>query len=552
MTDRAEDGSAESTPTGSLARSSAAMASGTLVSRVLGLVRATLLASVIGTAGLTADAFQTANTLPNQFYLLIAGGILNAVLVPQITKAATHLDGGEEFVNRLVTVSLTFILGATVVCTALAPLLLRLFNSSDDAAAIRLGTVFAFICLPQIFFYGLYTLLGQVLNANGRFAAYMWAPVLANVVAIAGLLAFRGLGYPDAAAPNAWTPGMVAVLAGSATLSIAVQAVALVVPLRRIGFRYRPRWGLRGVGLGSASRVALWTFAAVGVSQLGFVVISRVLTRATQLGDDQGVVAAGRASYDNAFLLFMLPHSLITVSLVTALFTRMSRAAHAGDTAEVVADLSRGLRMPAVVLVPMTVAGIVFGPLITSTFFFSNPRPQTDAVAGVMMAMFLGVVPYGWVYLVQRVYYAHEDARTPFLLQVLVSSLAVASALVAAAVDPQTTGVVVGLGQTVSNLAAAVVGFALLRRKLGPLRLGRAASMYTRLGVASLAGGALAFVGIRVAGSGATSDWLVGAVTLAVGGAGFVVVVLLLAHLLRVREVHELFAPVLRRVGAWR
>ncbi len=547
MTERAEE-----RPSASLARSSAAMASGTLVSRVLGLVRATLLASVIGTAGLTADAFQTANTLPNQFYLLIAGGILNAVLVPQITKAASHADGGEEFVNRLITLSLAFILTATVVCTALAPVLLRLFNSSDDVDALALGTVFAFICLPQIFFYGLYTLLGQVLNAGGRFAAYMWAPVLANLVAIGGLVLFRALGYPAAAAPAAWTPGMVWVLAGSATLSIAIQAVFLVVPLRRMGFRYRPRFGFRGVGLRSASRVAMWTFAAVAVSQLGFVVISRVLTEATQRGADEGVVAAGRASYDNAFLLFMLPHSLITVSLVTALFTRMSRAAHAGDTVEVVADLSRGMRMPAVLLVPVTVAGVVFGPLITRTFFFGNPPAQTQAVAGVMMAMFLGIVPYGWLYLVQRVYYAHEDARTPFGLQVLVTALAVTVTLLAATLDPTVTGIVVGLGQTVSNLAGALVGFVLLRRKLGPLRLGSAASMYARLAVASVLAGVLARLVLEAVAARATEGRLEGAVTLLSAGTGFVVLVLLLAHLLRVREVHELLAPALRRVGVRR
>ena len=109
--------------------------------------------------------------------------------------------------------------------------------------------------------------------------------------------------------------------------------LALWFPLRRSGFRYRPVWGFRGRGAAvGAPRSPLWTFAAVAVSQLGFIVTSKVMTRAGDLLDERGQVGAGVTAYGLAFLLFMLPHSLITVSLVTALFTRLSQAAHRGDT----------------------------------------------------------------------------------------------------------------------------------------------------------------------------------------------------------------------------
>src|SRR5690242_10118430 len=162
-----------------------------------------------------------------------------------------------------------------------------------------------------MFFYGLYTVLGQVLNARAQFGAYMWAPALANVVMIAGLLVLL-TGFPTQVGPGAWTPTMVWILSGTTTLGIVAQALVLIVPLRRGGFRFTPVWGFRGTGLGSASKVALWTFAALAVSQLGFVVTSRVLTRATQLLSHEHQVGAGKAAYSNAFLLFMLPHSLIT------------------------------------------------------------------------------------------------------------------------------------------------------------------------------------------------------------------------------------------------
>jgi putative peptidoglycan lipid II flippase len=530
----------------SLARTSAVMASGTVSSRLLGFLRTALLLAVVGT-GLSGDAFDVANTLPNQFYLLLAGGVLNAVLVPQITKAATHDDGGHVFVNRLLTLSLALVGSATVVVTALAPLLVRLFSQGWDQRTVALSTSFALICIPQILFYGLYTLLGQVLNARGRFAAYMWAPAVANIVAIAGLFWFR-LHFPKQPGVDAWTTPMVWVLAGTATLGVAAQALVLIIPLRRSGFRFHPVWGFRGVGLRSASRVALWTFAALAVSQLGFIVTSRVLTRANDLMTAQHVDGAGKAAYSGAFLLFMLPHSLITLSLVTALFTRMSQAAHAGDTAEVVADFGRGLRMPAVLLVPGTVAAVLLGGPAVHLAYFGNTDAQTTAIAQVMIAMMLGLVPFGWLYLIQRVYYAYENARTPFYLQLVVTGVATVVNLFAFTVEPTRAGVWVGIGQTVSNLVAALVGFVLLRRLLGPLRLRSTTQLYVRLAVASVVGGLVCWPLVNLLEDHLRGGRISSAVELAVGGGVYLAVVLWLAHLMHVDEVGQLLDPVLRRV----
>jgi putative peptidoglycan lipid II flippase len=536
----------------SLARSSALMAAGTIVSRLLGFLRAAVLSGVVG-IGVAADTFQVANTLPNQFYLLLAGGVLNAVLVPQITKAAAQDDGGHEFVNRLLTLSFAIIAVATVVVTAAAPLLVRLFSQNWDPEALGLAAAFAAICLPQILFYGLYTLLGQVLNARGHFAAYMWAPALANLVAIAGLLWFK-LSYPSEAPVGSWTPEMIWVLAGTATLGVAAQALVLVIPLRRSGFRFRPTWGLRGSGLRSASRVALWTFAAVAVSQLGFIVTSKVMTRAGDLIEERGQTGAGIFAYGLAFLLFMLPHSLVTVSLVTALFTRLSQAAHRGDTGEVVEDLGRGLRLPAVVLVPATLGVALLGPQLVRVAFYDNSPAAVEAISEVMVAMMVGIVPFGWLYLIQRVYYAFEDARTPFYLQLVVTAVATAANLVAALADPLQTGIVVGLGQTLSNLTAALVGFALLQRRFGSLHLGPTVRVYARLALATLLAGLVCWLVLAaLEGAGVdASTWSGAAIELLAAGGSFLVVVLWLAHLLRVEEVTLLLDPLLRRVRARR
>lgn len=539
-------------PRQSVGRAGAIMASGTLVSRVVGLVRAALLAGVIGTTGYAADAFTAANTLPNSFYLLIAGGTLNAILVPQIVRARLRPDG-DEFVNRIITISLAILAAATVALTLLAPVIVPIYYAVDDEEAMGLATVFAVICMPQIFFYGLYTILGQVLNAHGRFAGYMWAPALANVVAVAGLLWFMAAGFPERAAPADWTPEMVAILAGSATLSIVVQALCLLVPLRRIGFRYRPAWGVRGYGLGEVSNVAKWTFASIVVSQLGFVVTSRVLTRATRLGESAGEPTAGLAAFNPALLIVMLPHGLITVSLVTALYTRLSEAASRDDHEEVLRYHGQGLRMPAVVLVPAVVLIGVLAPYVASTFFFTNTLEETRAIALVLSGLVWMVLPMAWTYLNDRVLYAHQMTWMTFRLQCVTTSLATVGALVAATLDPGITAFALALGQSGAFVVAAGVGFWVLHRRHGHLGLRGAAAMFLKLLVpAVLTALALLWaIGTLFPDLGETRGipgLVSGGLVLGVAAVVQLAVTLSVATALGVREVSAALEPVGRRL----
>lgn len=538
---------------GDIARSSVVMAAGTLASRVLGVARNTLTAAVVGATGvLAADAWNVANTLPNIIHLLLAGGILNAVIVPQIARAMKAEDGGTAYVNRLLTLGLTILAGATVVLTAASPLLVALYvDPGWPSGATALATTFAFICVPQVFFYGMYTLLGQVLNAAGRFGAFMWAPALANVVALAGLAWFYLTDQPFQAPVDQWSPTMIAVLGGTATLSIVLQALVLVPSLRRAGFAFRPSWGIRGSGLRGASRMAMWTFLALVVAQGGFTVTTRVLTAATERATRTGLPdTAGLAGYSFVFLIFMLPHSLVTVSLVTALFTRMSTAAADEDTESVRADLRAGIRTPALLLVPVTAASIVLAPLITQAVFPLNPRNETDALVGVFVAMIAGLVPYGWLYLVQRVFYALEDGRTPFALQLLVTGLSIAFTVYGSTRPVGEVATWVGIGQSVGNLAAALVGFTLLRRALGPLGLRPVLGDLLRLVVAAALAGVIGWA------FATTLTMLVGDTllpgTLVGGGVGIAMLLLTwaVALLLGVTDAWSAVAPVGRVLGA--
>jgi putative peptidoglycan lipid II flippase len=522
------------------------MASGVIASRILGVVRASMVLAVVGAVA-SGDAWDVANTLPNIVYLLLAGGVINAVLVPQITRAASHADGGREYVDRLLTVSITALAVITVVFTLGAGLLVRLYSSSDWKADTRsLSVAFAFICMPQIFFYGLYTLLGNVLNARNHFIAYMWAPVLANIVAIGGMGYFL-LAFPQQAEPVSWTSPMIWVLAGSATAGIVAQALVLIVPLWRSGFRYTPRWGFRGVGLRTASTVALWAFAALGVSTVGFIITSQVTTYAGQAGATANLVVPGKISYSNAFLIFMLPHSLVTVSLVTALFTRMSKAAGAGDLDEVRTDVDRGMRLTAVATVPATVGAFVLGFAATATLFFGNSAAETRGIATVMMAMMVGLVPFGILFLLQRTFYAFEDAKTPFKLTVVVTVIATAANLASLLLPLRWIVVGVGAGQALSNFVAMGLGLVLVRRLLKGLPLSEVTRTYVRLLAASLVAAAGALI-VQFGLAQILQGKLYSPVSLVAGGLVFAGIYVVVARRLHVHEIDDLVKPVVERV----
>ena len=209
------------------ALASAIMAAGTLVSRVLGLVRTVLITVAIGSLSTVGDVFEVANTLPNLIYVLVAGGAFNAVLVPQIIKAAKAQDGGALYISKLVTLTVTAIGLITVIMVACAWPIIDVMGSTWTPEQKQLGVIFSLWCLPQIFFYGLYTVIGQVLNAKDAFGAYMWSPALNNVISIIGLLVFivmfgaqnTTINPPLHSVEN-WTSAHTVVLAGTTTLGI--------------------------------------------------------------------------------------------------------------------------------------------------------------------------------------------------------------------------------------------------------------------------------------------------------------------------------------------
>ncbi len=445
---------------GGIGRASLFLASGTVVSRLLGFVKLIVLAGMIGAYGDSADAFQLANQLPNTVYVIVAGGILTAVLVPQIVRASLHADGGTAFINKLLTLALLILGGTTIAAVLLAPVITGFIGLNLPADQLSLAIAFAYWCLPQIFFYGLYSLLGEVLNARKSFGPFTWVPVLNNVVAIAGLLVFAAMfgADPDGTrTAGEVTPLMVAVLAGSATVGVVAQALVLFYFWRRIGLRFRPDFQFRGVGLRAAGKMAGWTFGMLLLTTGAGIVQTQVATLAT--GQASVFVLA------TAWLIFMLPHSVITVSVATAYFTRMSEHASLGKYELVKTDASSAIRGTTLLIVLASAVIAVCAYPFAAVFV--SPFAQVAGIANVILAFILGLVPFCVLFVLQRTFYSLGDTRTPFFFTLVQVVLILIGVLACTQLPVQWIAVGIAAVITVSGTLQAVLAAVLLRRRLG-------------------------------------------------------------------------------------
>ena len=548
---------AEKTIAPSTARSSAVMAAGTLVSRILGLVRTALLAIAIGNTGLVSDVFISANVLPNFIYLLVAGGVFNAVLVPQIIKASKQPDRGAEYVSRVLTLSLLVLAALAAVVTLAAPLILPLVTSMN-AEQLPLATTFAYWLFPQIFFYGAYAVIGQTLNANGRFGAYMWAPVVNNIVAIAGLLVFISvIGREETTpfSPENWTSQATLILAGSTTLGIALQAAVLLFPLRRLGLNLRPSFGLRGVGLRQTGKVAKWTILTMLIGNGTYLAYTKVATIATDARPDfqaMGQQIAGYANLETAAMLYIIPHSIITLSLATVLFNNMARAYTEKKYDEVRDTLSQGLRAIGVATVFCSAVLIVLaGPI---SIWFSGGSNVSAALQAQVLVLLAVSAPFlSATFLMNRAFYAKEDAKTPLVMQVILSALGVALALVAAALPADKIIFGLAIAYSVGNVAAVVVSHIYLKRSLGDYGAGRVVDVHIRLVVAALGSAVVGAAGLGLMGGYAVDGYawqsLASAtVVLVVCGALMAVAYYLLLRALKVTELDAFLKPLLAKL----
>lgn len=537
------------------------MAAGTTVSRVLGFVRTALLAVAIGNTALMADVFEKANSIPNIIYLLLAGGMFNVVLVPQLIKAAKRPDRGADYTSRLLTMTACVLAAGTVLITLAAyPIILALTRDWSEEMLL-LGTAFALWTLPQIFFYGLYAVVGQILNANAKFGWYMWAPVLNNLIAIGVILsyifAFGAYQSGDDQLAE-WTATQTAWLAGGHTVGIIAQAGLLLWPLSKLDMKLRPKFGVKGMGLRQTGKVAGWTLVTMLIGNVANLLYLRLVSGATaarqQMGPE-GASVPGEYAVNVAELIAILPHSVFVLSIATVLFNQLSHSMHLGELDRARELINQGLRIFAIPVMFFMVAVLVLSGPLGRIFAGSGDDAHLAgaAVGQLLVLLALGMPFRSAAFYLLRTFYAAEDAKTPMWVFAAAAAAGLTITYGGAQFieNQQVPYLVVGVFSGL-HLLQYVICHLLVVRRWGSFDFTSVLSAYTRSGFAAVAAGA----------AGAAVLWLLGGysfgfawnsiatalISCAVVGSVMAAVFVLALRLLRVPEFTQFMEPLARRI----
>jgi putative peptidoglycan lipid II flippase len=527
-------------------RSSGVMALGSLASRGTGFLRTLMLIYALGVAGV-ANAYNNANTLPNTVYDLMLGGILTSIVVPLLVNAAKRdSDGGEAYDQRMFTLATVALFALTVVATVAAPLLIDLYAHAITGPEHHLMLIFAFFFIPQIFFYGVSSLAGGVLNARGHFAAPMWTPVLNNIVVIGVLLLFMASGGIGVGLGTV-TPAQVQLLGFGTTLGIIVQTLALIPVLRRVGFRWRPRWDFRRSEVSEISRMAGPLFGYIVTTQVAFLVVSNVANKASV-----HVPYDGPSTYGYAWQLFQMPYAIVGISVITALLPRMSAHAAERRYALVKSDFSSGVRLSSAIVVPASLCLAVLGaPLAEAVFGYGSTSVPQARYLGLVFGLFaLGLVPYMMFQLMLRVFYALHDSRTPMYIGVAVMIANITISLLSLSMLP-TGHVVEGLAAAfgIANLVGTIVAWRILSRRMRGLAGHTIARSLIRMHLAAIPAAIFALAMTFAVGVVLPDGPVFGIITLIFGGSGALLLYVLFARALGITELTELTAGLRTRLG---
>ena len=471
------------------------MAFGTIVSRITGLLRAVLLAAAIGTQA-NADLFDIANTIPNSLYILLAGGVFNVVLVPQLVRAMKNdEDGGDAYANRVITLGLLVLGLGTLVLIALVPYLLHaVYDASLFAPGFgpqrESARLLMLLCLPQVFFYGAFVLTGQVLNARGHFGPMMWAPIVNNVVACTVIVIYVFV-FGASSGVDGFSTSEGLLLGLGSTVAIALQALVLVPYLRKAGFHFRPRFDFRGVGLGKTLKLGAWTLAFIIANQIAFITINKIATKGTLEGAAEGKSAAGSTVYGLGFLISQFPHGVITVSLATAVIPTLASLAADRHYRRFRIELGRTVRIALSIVAPVAVALLCLGqPATAVAGGIGSLGGQTVPIGHTIQAFSLAMVTFTIHYLMLRGFYANEDNRTPFFIQVVIATINIGLAYrLAISVEPNRVAMMLAISYGIAYLVGAILSASLLAFAVGNVFDWEMAVFFLRLVVAcALAG----------------------------------------------------------------
>jgi putative peptidoglycan lipid II flippase len=528
------------------------MAAGTLASRITGVFRDIALVAAIGT-GVFSDTYSVANSIPNIIYILIAGGAINAVFIPALIR---HMeddeDKGKQFTDQLLTLVGLILIAIVIITVLAAGLIVHLYATRLwTPEEFDVATMFARWCLPQIFFYGLYTLASQILNSRNSFSLPMYAPIVNNLIVIGTAAIFISL-MSELPTASSVTSSQINLLGFGTTLGVMAQAIILIPALRKAGYSFRPNFHFKNVGNGKIGNLAKWTIGFVLVNQITFLMVSNLTTLANVLvSGDPGTVSVGFTSYQKGQLMMMLPHSIITVSVITALLPRLSRQAHDKDLTAFGGELSASLRLVTALIVPSAIFLLASGPWIGALLYgYGASSAEQGAALGTVASMFaLGLPAFSLFYVLLRSYYAQENTKTPFMINLGFNALHIGIGFALFSVLPaglQVAGL--ALGYSISYLITCGITWNRIGKRVPEIRNNGHLRLMVRVTAASIVSALVSYLLVRftITNEPELSALRIG---LAIGifAGAFSLIYLGLAKALRISEVTTVLALVRRK-----
>ncbi len=442
------------------------MASGTLVSRLTGLLRVLVLAWVLGFTPI-ADAFNLANTVPNMLFDLVLGGVLGATFIPVFVERLA-LDGERKAwksISSVVTGALMVLTVASVVAWFAAPWIIEGFTALNHSTVTRslstlhqqraLATSLLRWFVPQIFFYGVIGIATALLNIRNRFAPGSWAPIANNAVCI-GVLVWFHLVDPTPTMHSLQGSNHLLWLGLGTTLGVALQFLCLLPSLARsdlwrLSFRFdRKDPALRAIG-----RLGSWTLLVVLTNQLSLYVI---------LAFAFGLPGKGNISaYTYGWSIMQMPYAVVVVSVLGVLTPQLAGLSTSQDFAGLGDRLRFGLRQSLVIIIPCTLVLVVFAqPIVAIALHHANGTKQLSV--GIVLAVLAAGLPGFTVFqLCVRGLQSMQRAREVFFLYALENILTIALAIVLG--RHSLAGLIASV--SIAYSAAAVVAlFALARHQV--------------------------------------------------------------------------------------
>lgn len=399
-----------------LTRATAVMGIGTTLSRLTGFVRLGAMAWAIGGAeSKLPDTYQLANTLPNIVYQLILGEILATVFVPVFVEYVSTKT--REGTRSLASTVMLLVLGVAAVASAVAvlaaPWLINIYTfrleGADRIAQEEVGAFFLRLFMPQMIFYAAGIVMTGLLNAHRRFAAPMFAPVLNNVIVIATFVVFRlshGGGVPTL---QSLTNGDKLLLGLGTTAGVVAMTLVLIPSILKLPYDYRfTTLDLRHPALRQVASLARYALLYVVANQIGLYVVKLLAN-----GVQGGVVA-----YETSFIIYQLPYGIVAVSVFTALIPSLSEHHVRSDLESFRRDLSFGLRLTSLVMLPAAAGFVALAHPIVRVLLEHGvfSARSTDLFADTFAFMALGLWAYAAFLQLMKAFVSMQDTRTPWLV----------------------------------------------------------------------------------------------------------------------------------------